>query len=579
MKKILSLLLLLMLLASSAVLAEASSALTDVVDFADGSYAFLGMDTTAGNADASELSVVDYNGGKALRVDVKAKVPYVALNIEGMLGENYTKLASLSFDVGVELGSDGKFYAASGKVCTVTGADAVKTGYDWSVYLKSKNPKTAKITLSADVPLTAGIGEYLMITKEADAFVDSGRFPGEEPRDLYITNLTFYAADGSILPVDTSVEYVAPVTDADLSNLSVLTGAIELPGMSVEAGAWTQNGVEMTPEFLAALVPGSVVEISYESEDGDIWVVMPWANAGWIRVAQGTSTKNNSRTTAQITYEQFADLLGEDTSTWGAMFQCEGSSAWKVYSVKVGMPSAKIALTNVVEFPGFSCEGGAWSQNGFEMPQEILDALLPGTALEIDFESDNGDMWIVLPWSAAGWMRVGQGSAAIVGSKCYVTYEQIVELCGEDKAAWGAMLQCEASGNWKVYSVKVGKVNKLVGLTNIVDFAGFSKSGGAWSQDGLEMPAEILSALVPGAVVTISYESDSGDIWLVFPDSAAGWQRVACMSANTDGKTAQITFEEIAAVLGEDVTTWGARMQCEASGAWAVYAVTVAQAQ
>ena len=93
------------------------------------------------------------------------------------------------------------------------------------------------------------------------------------------------------------------------------------------------------------------------------------------------------------------------------------------------------------------------------------------------------------------------------------------------------------------------------------------------------MPAEILSALVPGAVVTISYESDSGDIWLVFPDSAAGWQRVECMSANTDGKTAQITFEEIAAVLGEDVSTWGARMQAEASGNWNVYAVTVGQAQ
>lgn len=551
-----------------------------VITFEDENYAFLGVQNAAGNADASELSVVDYKDGKALRVDVKAKVPYIALNLEGLLGENYEKLAKMSFDVGVELGSDGKFYAASGKVYTVTGADATKTGYDWSVYLKSKNPKTATVTFNtADVPFVAGQGEYLMITKEADAFVDSKKFAGEEPRDIYLDNICFMDAEGNLLPLNLDVEFVAPATEEDLTNLSVLSGAVSLEGMSVEGGAWSQNGVEMTPEFLAALVPGSVVEISYESEDGDIWVVMPWSNAGWIRVAQGAATKNNTKTTAQITFEQFAALLGEDTSTWGAMFQCEGSSAWKVYSVKVGTPNAKIALSNKVEFAGFSCEGSAWGQNGFEFTQEVLDALQPGTALEINFESESGDMWIVLPDAAAGWSRVQMMSAKVVGDKAYITYEQIVEVVGEDKANWGARLQCEASGNWSVYAVNVGKVNELVGVYDIVDFAGFSVSGSAWGQNGLDMTPEIIAALKPGCVITISYESESGDMWLVFPDSAAGWMRVQMMSADCDGKTAQITWDELVAVLGEDVSTWGARMQCEASGNWSVYAVTVGQAQ
>ncbi len=550
-----------------------------VIDFEDENYAMLGVSTTTGDADASELSVVDYNGSKALRVDVKAKNPYVALNVEGLLGENLANVAAISFDVGAELGSDGKFYAVSGKVYTVTGADQVKTGYDWSVYLKSKNPKTAKITLK-DVFFTNGQGDSLLITKEADAFVDSGKFAGEEPRDIYLDNIMFLDANGEPLPLDLSAVWTAPVTGADLSNLSVLSNAVELTGMNVEGGAWSQNGVEMPPEFLAALVPGSVVEISYESEDGDIWVVMPWASAGWIRVAQGAATKNNSKNTAQITYEQFAALLGEDTSTWGAMFQCEGSSAWKVYSVKVGTPNPKIALSGAVEFPGFSCEGGAWSQNGFEMPAEIVEALQPGTAVEIDFESETGDMWLVMPWATAGWMRVGQGSATIVGNKAYVTYEQIVELCGEDKAAWGAMMQCESSGAWKVYSVKVGKVNKIVGLTEIVGFPGFACEGSAWGQNGFEMPAEIVAALKPGAVVTINYESESGDMWLVMPWATAGWIRVEMMTADCDGTTAQITFEEIAAACGsEDVSTWGAMMQCEASGNWKVYSLSVAQAQ
>jgi len=559
--------------------AAAAGALVDVIDFEDGVYAFAGVDTAAGNADASELSVVEYKTGNALRVDVKAKVPYVALNVEGLLGENYSKLAKMTFDVGVELGSDGKFYAASGKVYTVTGADAAKTGYDWSVYLKTKNPKKATVNFSADVPFTAGQNEYIMITKEADAFSESGKFPGEAPRDIYIDNICFYDAEGNILPVDTSAVYVAAATEADLSNLSLLTNTVDLAGMSVEGGAWSQNGVEMNPEFVAALVPGSVVEISYESEDGDIWVVMPWAQAGWIRVAQGQATKNNSKTTAQITYEQFAALCGEDVSTWGTMFQCEGSSAWKVYSVKVGTPTAKIALTNKVEFAGFSCEGGAWGQNGFEFTQEVLDALQPGTALEINFESDSGDMWIVLPDSAAGWMRVQMMSAKVVGNNAYITYEQIAEVVGEDKTQWGARLQCEASGNWSVYAVNVGKVNEIYGVSEMVDFAGFSCTGSAWGQNGFEMTEEIKAALKPGCVITISYESDSGDMWLVFPDSAAGWMRVEMMSADCDGKTAQITWDELVAVLGEDVSTWGARMQAEASGNWNVYAISVGQAQ
>ena len=454
MKKLLSCLLLAaLLLGCTAALAEAAPA--TIIDFADGNYAFLGVDTVAGNADACELSVVDYNGGKALRVDVKSKVPYVALNIEGLLGENYVKLAKMTFDVGAELGSDGKFYAQSGKVYTVTGEDQTKNGYDWSVFLKNKNPKAATVKITS--PLTAGIGEYMLITKETDTFVDSGRFAGEEARDIYLSNLQFFDAEGNVLPLDLTAVWESPNAEADLSNLSVLTGA--------------------------------------------------------------------------------------------------------------------------VDFPGFTCEAGGWSQSGFNFTQEVLDALQPGTALEISFESDNNTMWIVLPDSAAGWKRIGNnGAATIIGNKAYITYEQIVEIVGEDKAGWGARLQCEGGADWKVYAVNVGKVNKLSGVSGIVNFEGFTTSGNGWSQSGFEMTEEIKAALVPGSVVTISYESEADNIWLVFPDSAAGWKRIQSQTADTDGKIAQITFEEIAEVLGEDVSAWGARMQCESSGVWNVYSVTVGQA-
>jgi len=93
------------------------------------------------------------------------------------------------------------------------------------------------------------------------------------------------------------------------------------------------------------------------------------------------------------------------------------------------------------------------------------------------------------------------------------------------------------------------------------------------------MPENIVAALVPGAVINISYESETGNIWIVMPDAAAGWSRVQQQTAATDGKTAQITYEQIAAVCGDDASTWGARMQFESDGAWKVYAVTVGQSK
>ena len=126
--------------------------------------------------------------------------------------------------------------------------------------------------------------------------------------------------------------------------------------------------------------------------------------------------------------------------------------------------------------------------------------------------------------------------------------------------------------------MRVGKGNQLTGVSGIVNFEGFTTSGNGWSQSGFSMPEAFRAALVPGSVITISYESEKDNIWLVFPDSAAGWKRIESQTADTDGKTAQITFEEIAAVLGEDVSTCGDRLQCESSGAWSVYSVTVGQA-
>ena len=61
--------------AASPVASPVAGAVSSIIDFADGNFGFLGMDTTLGNADASELSIVDYNGGKALCVQIRKRRP------------------------------------------------------------------------------------------------------------------------------------------------------------------------------------------------------------------------------------------------------------------------------------------------------------------------------------------------------------------------------------------------------------------------------------------------------------------------------------------------------------------------
>ena len=449
MKKIISWLLVAVL--AIGMCSWASADPVNVLDFEDGVFAFLGVSAVKPNADAAaSLEVVDYNGSKALRVAAQG-IPYVALNLEGLAGEKLADVAGVSFDIGVDKAADGKFYAVSGVVYSYTGENADENKADWSVYMEKKNPRNVKIAFKA--PFVAGAGNYVMISREDQA--------GGEPATFYLDNIRFLDAEGNAIALDPAAVYVAEASERDLSNLVALTNAVEFPDFHKSAGAWAQDGLEMPQEIIDALVPGSVVEVEYASADGSMWIVMPWATAGWMRVGQGTAAINNSKNIAQIPYEMIEALCGEDKSTWGAMLQCESASDWEVFSVRVGQRANRIVLKNAVEFPGFTKSADAWAQDGLEMPQEIIDALVPGSVVTISYESEDGNMWLVMPWATAGWMRVGNDGADVADGKiAQVTYEQIEALCGEDKSTWGAMMQCESSSAWNVYAVAVGQAIK-----------------------------------------------------------------------------------------------------------------------
>ena len=547
------------------------------LDFEDGNIGFVAVYEGMANSAAATLEVVDYNGSKALKVtNDNGKVPYVAFDVVSLLGEKAADVASVEMTMGTQ-NPDGKFFACSGEMKLFVDGGLSKTARAWSVYMEKKNPKVASFALE-DEAFSAESAPLMVIS----LVVDNGIAKGAAPAVLYIDDVRFLDAEGNVIPADSTASFAAPEGfggGADMTNLQYLgADAVELEGMAGKAaGAWAQDGVEMTEEFKAALVPGAVIEISYSSESGDMWLVLPWATAGWTRIEQQTAVTNLSHSTAQITFEQIAAVLGDDISTWGEMLQCESSGAWEVYAVKVGQPTGLKNLANKVSIDGFAKSAGAWAQDGMELTEEQWAMMKPGAVIEINYTSENGDMWIVLPWAEAGWTRIEQQTAACNGSVCQITYEQIAAVLGDDVSKWGTMLQCEASGAWEVYAVSIASAEFIPTKGNVA-IDGFAPTGAAWAQDGIELTEEQIAMLVPGAVITIQYESENGDLWLVMPWAAAGWSRIQQQTAACDGSICQITYEQIAEVCGEDVSTWGTMMQCEASGAWQVFAAYIGTA-
>lgn len=565
------------------------------VDFEDEKFDFVTMSTESGR-DKSELSIADFAGSKALKVtNTEGGNMFIAINVSALLGDDVEKLSSIVLDIGTEnTDGSGKFYASSGLIYSYTGeSNSEVKGNAWSVYLDTANPKTATFDVSG-AGFVAGKDNYIIISKETDN--------APVAQNMYIDNIAFLDASGATLTADSSAVFGNPAgfgAGIDRSNLFGIQKPVEFAGFQIKGAGWAQDGLEMPQEIIDALVPGSVVEIAYKSETGHMWLVMPDAEAGWMRVGVGDydgsgqqyAYTNNAGNTVQITYEQLAAVLGEDVSKWGARMQCESDGAWEVTSVKVGQAAPHYAIAQgAVDFAGFQVSGAGWAQNGVAFTPEVTAALVPGSVVEISYKSETGKIWIVMNEAEAGWMRVGvgdadgsgQGYAVQDGAKCYITYEQIAEYCGDDVSKWGSMMQCESDGAWEVTGVRVGPAAEVKPVNSKVDL-GAAVSGAGWAQNGVELTEEQIAALVPGSVISISYKSESGEIWIVMPGAEAGWMRVGVGDydgsgqgyALFDGSSCQIPYEMIAQYCGDDVSKWGNVIQFEASTAWEVTSAAI----
>lgn len=567
------------------------------IDFEDGNFAFVEPYTQKANAADITLSVEDYEGSKALKVvNNDGNCPYVGLDVSSLLGADVAKLATIEFLAGTEHASG--FAATSGKIYSWSGEDLDESSAAWSVYTEGKNPYYCSRTLDDGQEFIADAGNLFILSLETDN--------GTEPATWYIDDIRFLDKDGNLLkPADTTVAFNAPAAfkgaTGGFQNLFALAKSVAFPDFACKGGAWAQDGFSIPDDVRAAIVPGSVIQVDYTSTTGHMWVLFPDSAAGWMRVGvgdydgsgQGYAYTNNAGTSVQISYDDIVKVVGDDPAAWGDRLQCESDGDWEVYGVKVGQAAPVYAPSDTVAIDGAAFKGSAWGQEGVSMTDDFRAALVPGSVIEIDYTSATGELWTVFPDSAAGWMRVGvgdydgsgQGYALCDGSKCFIPYETIAQYLGDDTSAWGDRIQCEASSDWEVYGIKVGKATGFKPSNSIVALDGAAFKGGAWGQEGVSMTDDFRAALVPGSVINIDYTSATGELWTVFPDSAAGWMRVGVGNydgsgqgnASCDGTHCQITYETIAAYLGEDTSTWGDRIQCEATSDWEVYGISVGQ--
>jgi hypothetical protein len=571
------------------------------IDFEDGQYGFVAVYTAPANADASELSIADYNGSKALKVtNVNGKSPFVAIDISSLVGDKISDVRTITMDIGTEH-PDGKFHAVSGNIYAYSGENRTESKDPWTVYIETKNPYTVKAVLDAGEEFVPGYNNMIIVALETD----NGLSEGTGNANFYIDNIRILDANGNVIKADTSVAFAEwpGFSEVDRRNLIPVKNEVEIWSNDGDK-AWAQGkGVTTLAQggtFDPALInENSVITIYYQSQ-GDMWLVaQSWVDGapfGWQRVAdQGASIKNPSGTIAQITYKQLVDYCGtDDFVTYLSALQCESDQDWTVSSVTIGERAGIVDLKDEVEI-WTNDKGDAWAQGtGVTTLSEggTFDPALiqPGCVINIEYKSE-GSMWIVAQsWKSGapfGWQRVAQYEAASDGSTAQITYDQLVQYCGtEDFVTYLSALQCESDQPWEVYRVSIGYPSGLVPVSKeveIPEFAGDKDS--AWAQGtGVTTLSEggtFDPALIqPGCVFTIDYKSD-GDMWLVAQSwksgAPFGWQRVADQGVAADnGSRAQITYDQLVQYCNtEDFVTYLSQLQCESDQDWEVYRVTI----
>jgi hypothetical protein len=263
----------------------------------------------------------------------------LGIDISSLLGENISKCTSFSIDVGVL--EEGTFASAGGTVTTYTGEDNEASETSWTVYLDKDRAKTVTVDLG-ETSFVEGASNIIVVNLTNDTAT-------ENYASMFVDNLICYDADGNVLPLDSSVEMVAPsgFGEVDWSNMvKEPTDEVSLGILGDSGTGWwpvsnltgtvyddyaSSNGfVKIDPDLF---VPGTVVTVYYSEgkgtewqrpflwmglqdsmEEGAIWAsvrlyVVEAKNEDGDLIDDPSNYVNKSHTICQFTYEQIDEAV------------------------------------------------------------------------------------------------------------------------------------------------------------------------------------------------------------------------------------------------------------------------------
>ncbi|MDR0819488.1 MAG: hypothetical protein LBN43_07955 [Oscillospiraceae bacterium] len=275
--------------------------------FANGNFAFIQSYESSPDACKTQLSIIERNGKKALLADVSnGGTPYLAIDVSSLLGEDVSNLRSMEIDVETT-NPDGEFYAVSGTITALSGADRLQGAPDpWSVYLAAKNPNIARAALNETEYMISGAYNMFIFSKE----VDNALTGGAGPTNFIILGIRFYGENGAELTLNTDAVFSAPegFGRPDRSNLLETSGETTIDGSSGNSpGGWGQAVAITTIHgggaFDASVIaPGSVITVYYASESAPELILQSWSGGEGLAKA-APAYVNDSGTIAQFLYD------------------------------------------------------------------------------------------------------------------------------------------------------------------------------------------------------------------------------------------------------------------------------------
>jgi len=578
------------------------------IDFANGNIDFLALYTTPVDASPdTAMELVEYGEGMAVKITSAGDAaPYVVIDASSLLGDKVADLLTMQVMIATEHPS-GDFYAVSGEILVFSGPDREETKSPWSVFLATKNPNPAKVTLDTDAKrFVPGAHNFFILNKK----VDNGFSSTKEPTLMYLLSIEFLDGDGNALPVDADAVFNPPEgfdEQGGPTALYTLAGEAVIEGATGSTpGGWgqavsletTRSDGTIEPGWFT---PGTVISVAYDGESAPEVIWQSWTDGnpnGWAKVAPRIVEGG----VAQFFYDDIVASFGtDDFEAFFDKFNVgDTGEALTVIKVSYGQgypPPFAVADEVVIEGAAGSSAGG-WGQAvtmDAAKNDGPLDAALfaPGTVVTVAYDGVSLPEVIFQSWTdgapdGSGWAKVAP--SALGNGIAQFSYEDIVAAFGTDEleAFVDKFYVGDTGDALTVIKVTVGVPLPPLAVVNdefTIEGAAGSSPGG-WGQavtlDTVKNDGIVDAAwFTPGTVITVLYEG-TGAPEVIFQSwtdgNPNGWAKVTPFTAGAG--IAQYSYNDIVASFGtDDFETFFDKFYVGDTGdALTVFKVTVGQA-